>query len=58
MVVSGYYDLQRNFKREVLVSAKSTVLMKVLLNYLNSCSSQLPLKLMHQPGWYCGRIGR
>ncbi|KAL9658901.1 hypothetical protein QQ045_018611 [Rhodiola kirilowii] len=49
MVVSGYYDSQKNFKREVLVSAESTQLMKILLNYLNSCASKLPLKVMHQP---------
>ncbi|KAF8413467.1 hypothetical protein HHK36_001454 [Tetracentron sinense] len=50
MIVSGYYDSQKNFKREILVSAESVDLMKNLLHFLNSNASQLPLKVLHQPG--------
>ncbi|XP_057464999.1 uncharacterized protein LOC130754768 isoform X2 [Actinidia eriantha] len=50
MAVSGYYDQQKNFKREILVSAESTELMRNLLNFFNSNSSQLPLKVQHLPG--------
>ncbi|KAA8544804.1 hypothetical protein F0562_019605 [Nyssa sinensis] len=50
MVVSGYYDTEKNFKREILVSAESIELMKNLLHFFNSNASQLPLKVLHQPG--------
>ncbi|KAF6135165.1 hypothetical protein GIB67_035236, partial [Kingdonia uniflora] len=50
MVVSGYYDSQKNFKREILVSAESVELMRNLLHFFNSNASQLPLKVLHQPG--------
>ncbi|KAL6312311.1 hypothetical protein AAG906_004958 [Vitis piasezkii] len=50
MIVSGYYDRQKNFKRELLVSAESVDLMKNLLHFFNSNASQLPLKVLHQPG--------
>ncbi|KAF3450168.1 hypothetical protein FNV43_RR06248 [Rhamnella rubrinervis] len=50
MIVSGYYDSQKNFKREILVSAESVELMKNLLFFLNSNSTQLPLKVLHRPG--------
>ncbi|KAM1571214.1 hypothetical protein ACFX10_036133 [Malus domestica] len=50
MVVSGYYDLKRNFKREILVAAESVELMKNLLFFFDSCASQLPLKAIHQSG--------
>lgn len=50
MVVSGYYDSQKNFKREILVSAESVELMRNLLNFFNSNSSQLPLKVQYLPG--------
>ncbi|KAL7210792.1 hypothetical protein ACSBR2_013796 [Camellia fascicularis] len=49
MVVSGYYDSQKNFKREILVSAESVELMRNLLNFFNSNSSQLPLKVQYLP---------
>ncbi|KAK9267458.1 hypothetical protein L1049_009884 [Liquidambar formosana] len=49
MIVSGYYDIQKNFKREILVSAESVELMKNLLSFFNSNASQLPLKVLHQP---------
>ncbi|XP_022721259.1 exopolyphosphatase PRUNE1-like isoform X2 [Durio zibethinus] len=50
MIVSGYYDHQKNFKREILVSTESVELMKNLLFFFNSNASQLPLKVLHQPG--------
>ncbi|CBI39018.3 unnamed protein product, partial [Vitis vinifera] len=53
MIVSGYYDRQKNFKRELLVSAESVDLMKNLLHFFNSNASQLPLKVLHQPGQLC-----
>ncbi|XP_075667778.1 uncharacterized protein LOC142637381 [Castanea sativa] len=50
MIVSGYYDSQKNFKREILVSAESAELMKNLIFFFNSNASQLPLKVLHKPG--------
>ncbi|KAF5183173.1 prune like [Thalictrum thalictroides] len=50
MIVSGYYDNQKNFKREILVSAESADLMRNLLHFFNTNASQLPLKVLHQPG--------
>ncbi|XVE91312.1 hypothetical protein DITRI_Ditri20bG0143600 [Diplodiscus trichospermus] len=50
MIVSGYYNQQKNFKREILVSTESVELMKNLLFFFNSNASQLPLKVLHQPG--------
>ncbi|KAK8551073.1 hypothetical protein V6N12_039740 [Hibiscus sabdariffa] len=49
MIVSGYYDEQKNFKREILVSTESVEVMKKLLLF-NSNASRLPLKVLHQPG--------
>lgn len=49
MIVSGYYDLKRNFKREILVSAQSVELMSNLLSFFNSSASQLPLKAIPKP---------
>ncbi|CAK7357431.1 unnamed protein product [Dovyalis caffra] len=50
MIVSGYYDAEKNFKREILVSAESMELMRNLLSFFNSNASHLPLKPIHQPG--------
>ncbi|XP_012441806.1 uncharacterized protein LOC105766779 [Gossypium raimondii] len=50
MIVSGYYDQQKNFKREILVSTESVEVMKNLLFFFNSNASQLPFKAVHQPG--------
>ncbi|XP_031282443.1 uncharacterized protein LOC116141021 [Pistacia vera] len=50
MIVSGYYDQQKNFKREILVAAESVELMRNLLSFFNSSASQLPLKVLQQPG--------
>ncbi|KAK1308839.1 hypothetical protein QJS10_CPA09g01149 [Acorus calamus] len=49
MVVSGYYDSQKNFKREILVSANTTELMKNFLRFFNTSGSHLPLKELYQP---------
>lgn len=50
MIVSGYYDPQKNFKREILVSAESAELMTYLVQFFESHESHLPLKDLHQPG--------
>ncbi|XP_038993284.1 exopolyphosphatase PRUNE1-like [Hibiscus syriacus] len=50
VIVSGYYDEQKNFKREILVSTESVEVMKKLLLFFNSNASQLPLKALHQQG--------
>ncbi|XP_075477512.1 uncharacterized protein LOC142518606 [Primulina tabacum] len=50
MVVSGYYDPQKKFKREILVSAESVELLKNLLLFLDTNAAQLPLKVLSQPG--------
>lgn len=49
-IVSGYYDVDKNFKREILVSAESVELKKNLLHFFNSNASQLPLKVLPLPG--------
>ncbi|KAK6285036.1 hypothetical protein POUND7_003988 [Theobroma cacao] len=49
MIVSGYYDQQQNFKREILVSTESVEVMKNSLFFFNSNASQLPLKVLYQP---------
>lgn len=49
MIVSGYYDAEKNFKREILVSAESVELMRNLLSFFSSNASHLPLKAMHRP---------
>ncbi|XP_021887569.1 uncharacterized protein LOC110806893 [Carica papaya] len=50
IIVSGYYDTQKNFKRELLISTEYMELMKNFLFFLDSNASQLPLKLLHKPG--------
>ncbi|KAG7026383.1 Exopolyphosphatase PRUNE1 [Cucurbita argyrosperma subsp. argyrosperma] len=52
VVVSGYYDARKNFKREILVVADSLELMQKLTVFLNTetSRSQLPLKVLHQTG--------
>ncbi|XP_047313165.1 exopolyphosphatase PRUNE1-like [Impatiens glandulifera] len=47
VIVSGYYDCERNFKREILISAEYMEQLKEMLHFLNSKSSQLPLKHHH-----------
>ncbi|XP_074345752.1 uncharacterized protein LOC141684600 [Apium graveolens] len=50
LIVSGYYDSEKNFKREILVCAESPELMRNLLQFFDSNASQLPLKDLQQPG--------
>jgi exopolyphosphatase len=50
VIVSGYYDIHRNFKREILIASESMELMKNLLSFLNSNAHQLPLEVLHHPG--------
>ncbi|CAK9321326.1 unnamed protein product [Citrullus colocynthis] len=53
VIVSGYYDARKNFKREILAIADSLELMQKLLVFLNTdtSQSQLPLKVLHQTGF-------
>lgn len=47
LIVSGYYDAEKNFKREILVSAESVELLKNLIQFMKSSAPDLPLKLLH-----------
>ncbi|KAG1331848.1 putative exopolyphosphatase PRUNE1 [Cocos nucifera] len=48
MVVSGYYDNQKNFKREILVSTSTAELMKNFLHFFDTNGTHLPLKSLDQ----------
>ncbi|XP_065847833.1 uncharacterized protein [Euphorbia lathyris] len=50
VIVSGYYDSQKNFKREMLVAAESVEHMKSLVLFFNSHASHLPLKVVDRRG--------
>lgn len=50
LIVSGYYDAEKNFKREILVSAESVELLKNLIQFMKSSTPDLPLKLLHHSG--------
>ncbi|XP_057457045.1 uncharacterized protein LOC130747988 [Lotus japonicus] len=50
IIVSGYYNEDKNFKREVLVSTESVKLLESLLFFLDFNASRLPLKTLHLPG--------
>ncbi|KAI4312457.1 hypothetical protein MLD38_037265 [Melastoma candidum] len=50
VIVSGYYDAEKDFKRELLVSAESTEFLMNILQFFNDNSSQLPLRILPQPG--------
>ncbi|XP_016482072.1 uncharacterized protein LOC107802994 [Nicotiana tabacum] len=50
LIVSGYYDAEKSFKREILVSAESSELMKSLLQFIYSYANVLPLKALRQSG--------
>ncbi|KAJ8763787.1 hypothetical protein K2173_003569 [Erythroxylum novogranatense] len=49
VIVSGYYDTHKNFKREILVSGESLELAKSLLSFFYSKVSELPLKALPYP---------
>ncbi|OWM72786.1 hypothetical protein CDL15_Pgr024838 [Punica granatum] len=49
-IVSGYYDSEKNFKREILVSSESAEIMKNLLQFFNVNASQLPMKTLALAG--------
>lgn len=49
VIVSGYYDSEKNFKREVFVSGESYEIIKGLVQFIRSNAPELPLKAMHQP---------
>ncbi|KAM0950728.1 putative DHHA2 domain superfamily protein [Dioscorea sansibarensis] len=44
MIASGYYDNEKNFKREILVSTKTAVLMRKFLHFFDTKGTHLPLK--------------
>ncbi|CAI9089537.1 OLC1v1024125C1 [Oldenlandia corymbosa var. corymbosa] len=48
-IVSGYFDTEKNFKREILFSAESSELRKLIL-FIKSSATDLPLKVLHHPG--------
>ncbi|CAN4081913.1 unnamed protein product [Withania somnifera] len=50
VIVSGYYDAEKSFKREILVSAESADLMKTLLHFIYSYANALPLRALRQLG--------
>ncbi|KAG5117982.1 hypothetical protein JHK82_032402 [Glycine max] len=50
IVVSGYYNDEKNFKREVLISTESAKLLESLLFFFDFNASRLPLKSLHFPG--------
>nr|XP_027088058.1 exopolyphosphatase PRUNE1-like isoform X3 [Coffea arabica] len=49
LIVSGYHDAEKNFKREILVSAESVELLKNLIQFMKSSAPDLPLKILHHP---------
>lgn len=50
LIVSGYYDAEKSFKREILISAESAELMKSLLHFIYSYANVLPLRALRQSG--------
>eukprot|EP00256_Glycine_max_P060267 XP_014629084.1 uncharacterized protein LOC102668539 isoform X3 [Glycine max] len=50
IVVSGYYNDEKNFKREVLISMESAKQLESLLFFFDFNASRLPLKSLHFPG--------
>ncbi|KAL2329387.1 hypothetical protein Fmac_022814 [Flemingia macrophylla] len=50
IVVSGYYNDEKSFKREILISSESAKLLESLLFFLDFNASRLPLKSLHFPG--------
>ncbi|KAJ0975757.1 hypothetical protein J5N97_017722 [Dioscorea zingiberensis] len=44
MIVSGYHDSDKNFKREILVSTNTAKLMRNFLNFFDTKGTHLPLK--------------
>ncbi|XP_006576554.3 uncharacterized protein [Glycine max] len=49
IVVSGYYNDEKNFKREVLISMESAKQLESLLFFFDFNASRLPLKSLHFP---------
>ncbi|XP_058744245.1 uncharacterized protein LOC131616817 [Vicia villosa] len=50
IIVSGYFNEEKNFKREVLVSTESVKLLESLLFFFDFNASRLPLKILQIPG--------
>ncbi|XP_042445872.1 exopolyphosphatase PRUNE1-like [Zingiber officinale] len=48
MIVSGYYDSLKTFKREILVSTDTPEVMRNFLNFFSINGTNLPLKAMRQ----------
>ncbi|ERM99239.1 hypothetical protein AMTR_s00092p00130570 [Amborella trichopoda] len=51
VIVTGYYDDQKKFKRELLLSSVTKELMMSLLEFLELNASRLPLKILDRPGF-------
>ncbi|KAF7824923.1 putative inactive tRNA-specific adenosine deaminase-like protein 3 isoform X2 [Senna tora] len=49
IIVSGYYNKEKNFKREILVSAESLKLLESLIFFFDFNASRLPLKSLDLP---------
>ncbi|CAN1828618.1 Exopolyphosphatase PRUNE1 [Linum perenne] len=50
VVVSGYYDSQKNFKREMLIVAETSDVAKSLLEFIDANAPDLPLTPFHPAG--------
>ncbi|CAJ2655306.1 unnamed protein product [Trifolium pratense] len=50
IIISGYFNKEKNFKREILVSTESVKLLESLLFFFDFNASRLPLKILHFPG--------
>ncbi|XP_028806008.1 exopolyphosphatase PRUNE1-like isoform X2 [Neltuma alba] len=50
IIVSGYYNEEKNFKREILVSAESVKLLESMIFFFDFNASRLPLKSLNIPG--------
>nr|GMD09556.1 exopolyphosphatase PRUNE1-like isoform X1 [Ipomoea batatas] len=50
VIVSGYYDTDKKFKREILISADSLELLRTLIHFMMARANQLPLKVLQPLG--------
>ncbi|KAI9099562.1 hypothetical protein K1719_024567 [Acacia pycnantha] len=50
IIVSGYYNDEKNFKREILVSAESVKLLESMIFFFDFNASRLSLKSLNLPG--------
>nr|GMD06256.1 exopolyphosphatase PRUNE1-like isoform X1 [Ipomoea batatas] len=52
VIVSGYYDTDKKFKREILISADSLELLRTLIHFMMARANQLPLKVLQPLGQF------